>query len=75
MPCEMCGERLREKWYYYYATIHHKRIALEKFCEERGYRAFFFDRSLHKKFYNELNSETLGVRRAGSPGTSDTGAV
>ena len=49
--CEFVNQHLRTKWRYYYETIPYKRIALQKFCDEHSYTALYFNRSMHRKFY------------------------
>jgi hypothetical protein len=49
--CEFISKHLRNKWRYYYETIPFKREALKKFCDELGYTDLYFNRSMHRKFY------------------------
>ena len=58
--CEFISEHLRTKWRYYYETIPFKREALKKFCSEQGFGELYFDRSMHRKFYNTCKPQIAG---------------
>ena len=57
--CEFITHHLRKKWRYYYETIPFKREALNAYCSVNGYTSVYFDRSMHRRFYDSVKPQLL----------------